>query len=653
MSDTTPGTPPASHENSSPENLTPENANAAQPVVPSEAVSRTASENAMPPTTPEGSAPTAPSSPSPVTASPAFPSPAATGPAPAESGASVASPVDRVPTAAAAPSPATAPSTHPAASAGAESAAQATEQPVRTAHEAAASAPAAVAPAAPRTSPFVAPDAARASASPTSPAQTTPAPTAAVDASAGNVPPRPPLPADAPRHTGTAPADRSAFTAHHTPAASAAPGVPQGGSPWPTAPSGGGSGDGPLYPPTGGSARPSKSRSNKSWLLIAGIGIGALVGGAAGAGTTALIVSNDRGSAVSAEVPANVTVNDPGKVNQTTAIASRASASVVTISVQGGQSSGSGSGIVLDDDGHILTNNHVISLDGSASNPEISVTDTAGVIHSATIVGADPVYDLAVLKVEGGAELQPIEFADSDKLNVGDVAVAIGAPLGLQGTVTDGIVSALNRSISVQSASAPKSEGGQSTDPQDPFERWNFNLPNRGGQESTSTESLSLAVVQTDAAINPGNSGGALVNDRGQLIGVNVAIASAGSSDGTSSGSIGVGFAIQSNIAKRVAEELIATGTATHGLLGASVTPSTKGVTGASITTIQPGSPAEKGGLREGDIVTAINGKPVSNSRDLTAQVRALAAGSDATLQVIRDGKKSEYTVTLGQLPAS
>ncbi len=351
----------------------------------------------------------------------------------------------------------------------------------------------------------------------------------------------------------------------------------------------------------------------------------------------------------------NVTINDASDVTRATAIAAKASPSVVTLAVQGSNSGGSGSGVVLSEDGYVLTNNHVVTLDGKLSEPEIQVTDNDGNLYSATIVGTDPVYDLAVIKLEDAAGMSPIEFADSDKLNVGDAAVAIGAPLGLAGTVTDGIVSALNRSITVASSAVPEDSSGEGGS-DSPYDVWGFQLPGEEPDTQTQGQSvISLSVIQTDAAINPGNSGGALVDGDGKLIGINVAIASAGSSESSSqSGNIGVGFAITANIAKRVADEIIKTGEATHGLLGASVGDAANSadspVVGALISDVSSGGAAASAGLAKGDIITNFDGHAVTNATDLTAQVRALAAGASADVTFVRDGKTNKVEVTLGEL---
>lgn len=391
-------------------------------------------------------------------------------------------------------------------------------------------------------------------------------------------------------------------------------------------------------------------------LLVAGLAIGALVGGATGAGTAALLMEND-GTTVSSGATGsqNITINDTSDVTRATAIAATASPSVVTLAVQSTNSGGSGSGIVLSEDGYVLTNNHVVTLDGKLADPQIQVTDNDGKLYSASIVGTDPVYDLAVIKLEGASGMTPMEFADSDKLNVGDVAVAIGAPLGLAGTVTDGIVSALNRSITVASSAVPE-DSAEEDGSESPYDVWGFNLP---GQEDTAdpqTQSvISLAVIQTDAAINPGNSGGALVDGDGKLIGVNVAIASAGSTQSSDqSGNIGVGFAIDANIAKRIADEIIENGEATHGLLGASVGDAASApdspVVGALISEVSSGGAAADAGLAKGDIVTNFDGHPITGATDLTAQVRALAANATAKVTFVRDGETKTVEVTLGEL---
>ncbi|WP_298036756.1 trypsin-like peptidase domain-containing protein [uncultured Microbacterium sp.] len=403
--------------------------------------------------------------------------------------------------------------------------------------------------------------------------------------------------------------------------------------------------------PSAAAASHAPKKSSGAGKVAALIVAAALVGGGAGLGSSYLgnTLWGNQGSS-SASGPESITVNNPGSVNETTAIATSVLPSVVTIDAAGSSASGSGSGVILSEDGYVLTNTHVVTLGGAEANPRIQVTASDGSIYSASIVGTDPIYDLAVLKIEGADDLTPIEFADSSKLNVGSTAVAVGAPLGLSNSVTTGIVSALNRSIQIASSALPESadqdapEGDQ--EQSSPFQ---FDLP--GSQGQATSQSISIAVIQTDAAINPGNSGGALVDSEGKLIGINVAIATAGSSE--ESGSIGLGFAIPSNVAQRIAVEIIETGSASHGLLGASVRDAAyvegADVAGAYIAEAPSGAAAEAG-LRRGDIITKFNGMSISGATDLTAQVRAVAAGSEATVTYQRDGESAEVDVVLGEL---
>ncbi|MDN3494720.1 trypsin-like peptidase domain-containing protein [Planococcus sp. APC 4015] len=406
-------------------------------------------------------------------------------------------------------------------------------------------------------------------------------------------------------------------------------------------------------PVAGGAPKKQKSGAGKIVGLIVAA---ALVGGAAGLGGAYAGVNLFTPASTSpAAGPSTVTVNSTDDVTQTTGIAAKVLPSVVTIEAAGGTGSGTGSGVVLSADGYVVTNTHVVTLDGATGDAAIRVTTSDGRVFDAEVVGTDPTYDLAVIKLVDAEDLTPIDFADSSDLNVGDVTVAVGAPLGLANTVTTGIVSALNRSIEIASSAAPEGdaeEDGGDTGENEEDAPFQFDF-GQGQQGGSTAESIKIAVIQTDAAINPGNSGGALVDGEGALIGINVAIASAGGSQGTS-GSIGVGFAIPSNVVQRITEELIADGAATHGLLGASVQSAAyvegASITGAYIASVVPGGAAAEGGLEEGDIVTAFNGVPITDSVDLTAQVRAAAAGSDATVTVVRDGRTQTLDVTLGEL---
>lgn len=410
-------------------------------------------------------------------------------------------------------------------------------------------------------------------------------------------------------------------------------------------------------PPATAQATTPPAKRGASFGMVAAVAVAALVGGAGGAGTYALLEGqNDTAVSDRGSVTSNVMVNDVENATVITGVAASVAPSVVTLTVNGGSASGSGSGVVLSEDGYILTNAHVATLSGEATDPKIKVQTFDGRLFDATLVGSDPTADLAVVKVDGDTRFQPADFADSDELNVGDTAIAIGAPLGLSNTVTSGVVSALNRSITVASSAAPESEAAPS--PNDsgpgPFDFWEFD--NGRGKRDTSniTTTISLPVIQTDAAINPGNSGGALLDEDGRVIGINVAIASTGSA--ATAGSIGVGFSIPANYAKRVAFDLIKNGTASHGLLGATVAdvvddPNLRDSTtmGAAIQNVTPGGAAAKGGLNAGDVVTKFDGRPIMGKTDLTAQVKVLPGGSTAELSYVRGGKKFTTTVTLDE----
>ncbi|BAS09882.1 putative serine protease HtrA [Arthrobacter sp. Hiyo4] len=376
-----------------------------------------------------------------------------------------------------------------------------------------------------------------------------------------------------------------------------------------------------------------------------------LVGGGVATVGSGNLFNNGSPSAASSSQPETVIVNNKDDVNAITAAALKASPSVVTISASSGSSGGTGSGIVLDNEGHILTNTHVVTLDGQSANAALEVRTSSGKVLKATLVGTDPLSDLAVIKVDNASGLTAATLGDSGKLNVGDTAIAIGSPLGLTGTVTDGIVSTLNRTISVASSAAPK-EGDTSQGGDQGFQ---FAPPNGGQGQSTANQgSISINVIQTDAAINPGNSGGALVNSKGEVIGVNVAIASAGSDSSTTGGNIGVGFSIPINHAKRVAQEIIDTGKASHGQLGVSVkqkssSSSSSGFSvGADVATVEPNSAAAKAGIKVGDVVIKFNDLVISEPNQLTAAVREQAGGSTVRLTVLRNGQEQTLDVTLG-----
>ena len=375
-----------------------------------------------------------------------------------------------------------------------------------------------------------------------------------------------------------------------------------------------------------------KQRLAKRTTLLSGsaaIALGAIVGGSVGAGVAI-------GAFNYIQSPAPIVVNNAESVTWVTGAAAAAQPSVVTISVSSGSEGGNGSGEFITADGYILTNTHVVTLDGATASPEIEVKTFDGHVYTARLIGTDPTIDLAVIKIDAPTSFKPIVFADSDKVNVGDNVVAIGAPLGLSNTVTKGIISALNRTIQVASAAAPE-EGGAG------LELWS---------NQSSAAPINIDVIQTDAAINPGNSGGALVNEQGELVGVNVAIATAGNS--SRGGSIGVGFAIPSNIAKRIATEIMKTGEASHALLGALVSDASNSDSsasfsvGAKIERVTAGGAAEAAGLKAGDVVVKFNDRPIASSSELTAAVRQQPAGAKARIEYVRNGVKATVSVTLG-----
>lgn len=474
-------------------------------------------------------------------------------------------------------------------------------------------------------------------------------PTASPEILAAQQPPRPPLPplpgSGLPAGEPQGPSYGSAFSSQPTlayAAPNAAPDAAPHAAPHATSLGGGA--------PQSADADHGRVGAGK---VVAIMVAAALVGGAAGLGGSAAGVSlfGAANSSVVTASPSTVTVNNSESVNQTTAIAAKVLPSVVTISASSSSSGGTGSGVVLSADGYVVTNTHVVTLDGATGNADITVTTSDGKVYKATVVGTDPLYDLAVIKLKDATGLTPIDFADSGALNVGDQTVAVGAPLGLSNTVTTGIVSALNRSIQIASSAAPEGEDEQQPGQgESPFQ-FDFG---QGPQQSSPSSSISIAVIQTDAAINPGNSGGALVDEAGKLIGINVAIASTGGSSSSQAGNIGVGFSIPSNVVKRITDELIDGGKATHGLLGAMVgdAASREGATvaGAYISEVTAGGAAAEAGLKAGDVVTSFNGLPITDATDLTAQVRALAAGSTATVVYQRDGQTASAEVTLGTL---
>jgi len=391
--------------------------------------------------------------------------------------------------------------------------------------------------------------------------------------------------------------------------------------------------------------------------LVAGIAIGALIGGLVGGGAAAVVASNAGGTqTVQAEKSSGtLTLNNLDSATAITGVAAVATPSVVTLQVSSNAGSGTGSGVIYNDDGYIITNAHVATMEGATGNPSIEVQFNDGSIRPGKLVGSDPFADIAVVKVEGDG-LSPIQVADSDEINVGDLAVAIGAPLSLSNTVTSGVVSALNRGISVASSMVPEQQSDESPEnqPNSPFPWFQYENPNNQSAPQPQTSGgarVAIPVIQTDASINPGNSGGALLNANGELIGINVALASATASEGAA-GSDGLGFAVPANFATRVADEIIAGDKPSHGLLGVTQTEAAGGAThaGGVIGEVSPGSPAEQAGLRAGDVITSVNGSPTDSFTTVTALVRMQPAESTVTIGFNRDGKQQEVEVTLGTL---
>lgn len=392
--------------------------------------------------------------------------------------------------------------------------------------------------------------------------------------------------------------------------------------------------------------------------VLAAAAIAALVGGGIGGGVVAA-TSTGAASSITTTSSGTTIVNNTDSVNAVTAAAANATPSTVTIAATSSNASGSGSGVILDAEGHILTNTHVVTLDGATANAAIEVQLADGSVRSATVVGTDPTSDLAVIKLDStsGLTLTPATLGDSDALNVGDTTVAIGAPLGLSNTVTTGVVSNLVRTIEVASSAADESTTDSGSGTTDPFgsSPFQFEIPGQQSQSTSSSSTIAINVIQTDAAVNPGNSGGALINSNGEVIGINVAIASTDSSSASTSGNIGVGFAIPINYAKRVAQEIIDNGSATHGMLGATVSTSPANNDsseafgdGALIQEVTSGGSAAAAGLKSGDVVTAVDGRSISEAIELTAAVRQAAAGDTVTLTVERNGSTQQVTVTLG-----
>ncbi|EIK81243.1 Trypsin-like serine protease [Gardnerella vaginalis 55152] len=302
-------------------------------------------------------------------------------------------------------------------------------------------------------------------------------------------------------------------------------------------------------------------------------------------------------------------------------VAKNVSGGVVSIQARNDKNMSKGSGAIIDKQGHVVTNNHVI-----AGMQQLQVTLSNGQIYKAKLVGTDKTTDLAVLKVDGlPSNVKPVEFADSDALAVGEPVMAIGNPLGYDDTATTGIVSALNRPVSVM--------------------------------DDQSRSEIVTNAVQIDAAINPGNSGGPTFDAAGKVIGINSSIAATSARGGTA-GSIGIGFAIPSNLVKRVVNEIIKNGSVKHvalGIMVKSVNVTQNNITrgGAQVASVTPGAPAAKGGMRAGDTIVAFNGKPVTSNYSLLGFVRATALGDKATITVVRGNGTVNLTVKFNQEEAA
>lgn len=381
----------------------------------------------------------------------------------------------------------------------------------------------------------------------------------------------------------------------------------------------------PGPPPDAAPTPPAAPRRRPLAGVVALVLASALVGGGTGALVTHQIDANSPTPATSAPPAASASSlpisTTPSGQTSYASVAAAVMPSVVSIAVQGSNVSDLGSGIILDTQGHIITNNHVIAA--AANGGQIVVRLSDGRTEPAQIVGRDPISDLAVLKIPAVSGLRPASLGSSSALAVGDRVVAIGSPLGLSGTVTAGIVSALNRPVQTGSVG--------------------------GGSDTTSTV---FDAIQTDAPINPGNSGGPLVNMRGQVIGINSAIATLGASTGGQSGSIGLGFAIPINQAQPIINSLIQTGKAKHAWLGVQVTdqPGLVGG-GARLVAVVPGSPAAKAGLRAGDVITGLDQQLITNANALVAATRAHQPGQQVTIRYQRGGQTATTTLTLGIAP--
>ncbi|CAL9296648.1 trypsin-like peptidase domain-containing protein [Streptomyces sp. SudanB182_2057] len=375
---------------------------------------------------------------------------------------------------------------------------------------------------------------------------------------------------------------------------------------------------------TGAKVLTRAQRRRRAWRWVIGwtLAVAVVSGGIGGA--VGAYVEHERLGGVRLPRPGSVPA---GRAPDSVAgIAARALPGVVTLHVRGDDGAGTGTGFVLDTEGHILTNNHVVEPAGP--DGEITVTFDSGDTVEAEVVGRDGGYDLAVVRVHGVHDLTPLPLGDSDDVRVGDPVVAIGAPFDLAGTVTSGVISAKERPITA------------------------------GGEKSDGSDTSYVDALQTDAPINPGNSGGPLLDSHARVIGVNTAIRSAGGGsdpDGDRSGSIGLGFAIPVNQAERVAGELIDHGHATHPVIGVTLDMGHPG-DGARIggkgadggPAVTPGGPGDRAGLKAGDVITEADGARVRTGRELIVRIRAHRPGDRLRLTVERGGTEREVSLVLG-----
>ncbi|OLO31044.1 protease [Streptomyces sp. MNU77] len=375
-------------------------------------------------------------------------------------------------------------------------------------------------------------------------------------------------------------------------------------------------------PPEG--TDPGRRKKRRGGAFV-GVLLLTLVASGIGGGVGAYIERN--GGLTTVELPQADRDNGDRAPESVAGIAASALPSVVTLHVSGTAESGTGTGFVLDGQGHILTNNHVVAPAGSGG--DITVTFSSGETASAELVGKDSGYDLAVVKVRGVSGLKPLPLGNSDNVQVGDPVVAIGAPFDLSNTVTSGIISAKQRPITA------------------------------GGEKGDGSDISYVDALQTDAPINPGNSGGPLVDTQAHVIGINSAIRAADSGKGPEaggqSGSIGLGFAIPINQGKRVAEELISTGKATHPVIGVTLDMKytgdgakvgTEGADGAPA--VAKNGPAAKAGIRSGDVITHVKGQRVHSGEELIVKIRAHRPGDELDLKLTRGGEERTVTLTLG-----